>query len=331
MAIRSGFHNSVNGDRTYNAEDMNRPYKDLVSNGVFPNPSTQLQVLASSGMTVSVSAGGGLFGNGWAYNDAPVLLTLEPAEQTLNRIDAIVIKRDDSEDVRNTVLYIKKGIPANTPTAQSMTHDGYVDEYCLAQIYVGAKVTQITQAEITDTRPDTSVCGWVTGLIEQVDTSTLFIQWQTAYQQKFDEWNTANADQLQEWNTTNEEQLQFLNDAFNAWWNEAQMILANDESASAELLRLRSDVDTLDGAKADRVKLTASLTQNGWTAIGEKFTQTVIVDVGADDILLVGPDEQSMTVYMEAGVICTGQTAGQLTFTANEAVAVGVNIVNMGA
>lgn len=324
MAIRSGFHNSVNGDRTYNAEDMNRPYKDLVSNGVFPNPSTQLQVLASSGMTVSVSAGGGLFGNGWAYNDAPVLLTIDSAEQTLNRYDAIVIKRDESEDVRDTILYIKKGTPANTPTAPSMTHDSYVDEYCLALIYVGAKVTQITQAEITDTRPDTSVCGWVTGLIEQVDTSTLFLQWQTAYSQKYDEWDTANADQLDRWNTANADQLEALQNAFNDWWDYARTVLADDESASAELLRLGVE-------KADRVKLTASLTQNGWTASGEKFTQTVNVNVGADDILLVGPDEQSMTVYMEAGVICTGQTAGQLTFTANEAVAVGVNIVNMGA
>lgn len=312
MAIKSGFHNSINGDRKYNAEDMNRPYKDLVSNGVFPNPSTQLQVLASSGMTVSVSTGGGLFGNGWAYNDAPVLLTLDPAEATLNRIDAIVVKRDESELVRDTILYVKKGTPASTPTAPSMTRDGYVDEYCLAQIYVGAKVTQITQAEITDTRPDTNVCGWVTGLIKQVDTSTLFIQWETAYEQKFHEWDTANA-----------EQLQALQEAFNAWWNEARMVIADDESASAEILRLGWE-------KADRKTLTVDLPEGAWNLSGEYYTQTVAVDVLEDDILIIGPSEVSIDAYMTGGVLCIAQAEGSLTFRANAPVAVTANIVNMG-
>ena len=38
MSMRSGFFNSVDGDRLYNAEDMTMPYRNLISNGVFPNP-----------------------------------------------------------------------------------------------------------------------------------------------------------------------------------------------------------------------------------------------------------------------------------------------------
>ena len=51
----------------------------------------------------------------------------------------------------------------------------------LALIRVNKQTTTLTNAMITDTRADSSVCGWVTGLIQQVDTSTLFTQWQTAY------------------------------------------------------------------------------------------------------------------------------------------------------
>ena len=39
----------------------------------------------------------------------------------------------------------------------------------------------ITQAMITDFRTS-ALCGYVTGLIKQVDTSTLFAQWQAAYE-----------------------------------------------------------------------------------------------------------------------------------------------------
>ena len=301
MSMKSGFHNSINGDRKYNAEDMNRPYKDIVSTGVFPNPSDQLQVFASSGMTVSVSAGGGLFGNGWAYNDASVLLTLDQAEATLSRIDAIVIKRDESEAVRDTVLEIKKGTPAQNPVRPTMIHDDYVDEYCLATILITPGTTVITNSMITDTRPDTTVCGWVTGLIDQVDTSTLFNQWQSAYR----------------------EQYEVFMDEFGVWWEGVKNILANDTSASAEILRLGQE-------KADKVR--ASVTLNNWILNADNYYyQTVAVEgVSRNDILLVGADKSNIDAYANAGVMCVDQADGSVTFRANIASSVIANIVNMG-
>ena len=304
MTMRSGFHNSINGDRKYNAEDMNRPYKDIVSNGVFPNPSTHLQVFASSGMTVSVSAGGGLFGSGWGYNDAPVLLTLDSAEATLKRIDAIVVKRDDSESVRDTILYVKKGTPAQSPVRPTMTHDDYVDEYCLATILITPNTTTITQSMITDTRPDTTVCGWVTGLIDQVDTSTLFTQWQSAYLEQYEA---------------------FMSE-FETWWAGVRSILASDETASAQILLLTQE-------KANKVKSSISLPASGWTLSDDGYYyQTVSVEgVTATDILLIGADKSNIDTYSNAGVVCTNQGSGTVTFRANIASAVVANIVNMGS
>jgi archaellum component FlaF (FlaF/FlaG flagellin family) len=83
-----------------------------------------------------------------------------------------------------------------------MQNDATIIELCLAYIYVGAGVTTITQANITDMRPS-NLCGWVTGLIEQVDTSELFLQWQTAYEnyynsmtEEFDDWFDTLSSQL---------------------------------------------------------------------------------------------------------------------------------------
>jgi hypothetical protein len=95
------------------------------------------------------------------------------------------------------------GANASDPVRPTPT-DTATDKYLvLAYVYVGAGVTTITQANITDTRANTNICGWVTGLIEQVDTSTLFLQWQTAYedyysrmQAGFDEWFSTLTDEL---------------------------------------------------------------------------------------------------------------------------------------
>ncbi len=193
--IRSGFYNSKNNDRAYFAEDMNMPYKKIITNGVIPNPSSSFQVLAAGGMAIKISAGNGIFGDTWAENVADLVLPIEAAHATLDRIDIVVIRSDKSEAVRGTDAFIIKGTPATTPKAPQITRNDFVNEYCLAEVKVNAGVSEITQVNITDTRADTTRCGWCTGLIDQVDTSTLFLQWQAAYkqaakdnQETFDSW-----------------------------------------------------------------------------------------------------------------------------------------------
>ena len=52
MSITSGFFNSVNGDRTYNADQMSTYFKGLIGSGVYENVGGALQVLAGiAGLT----------------------------------------------------------------------------------------------------------------------------------------------------------------------------------------------------------------------------------------------------------------------------------------
>lgn len=193
--IKSGFYNSKNKDREYYAEDINMPYKRIISNGVIPVPSSSWQVMAGDGMAVKVKPGNGLFGDKWAENDADLTVTIDAAHSTLNRIDLIVVRADKNESVRDTGVFVIKGTPASSPVVPAITRDDYIDEYALAEIKVNKGVTAIAQTNITDTRADTTRCGWCTSLIEQVDTSTLFLQWKAAYedaavnnQALFDSW-----------------------------------------------------------------------------------------------------------------------------------------------
>lgn len=186
MAIKYGFFNSVNGDRKYNADDISNYFLKLISDGVFATPANAMQVQANSGMTVQVSAGWGFIQCKWINNSVPYLLTLDASDVVLNRIDRIVLRLNASSSVRTMSIAIKKGTAASSPVAPALTRvSGGIWELSLAQIYIGAGVTSISQSNITDERPNTSVCGYVTGLIDQIDTTDLFAQYNAAFNEWF--------------------------------------------------------------------------------------------------------------------------------------------------
>ena len=188
MAISYGFFNSVNGDRTYNADQMSEYFDGLVSNGVYESVGGALQVMAvSSGMAVNVQTGRGIINCKWLNNDSVLTLDITAAHAVLNRWTAVVLRLD----IVNRLMTIttKDGANATNPVKPAMTNNASMVELCLAYIYVGAGVGSISQANITDMR-GTSSCGWVTGLIRQVDTSQLFLQYQTAFENYYNEMTT---------------------------------------------------------------------------------------------------------------------------------------------
>lgn len=187
MAIKYGFFNSVSGDRKYNADDISNYFLKLISDGVFATPATCMQVVESSGMNVNVSAGWAFLRCKWINNTTYEALTIEPSDLVLNRIDRVVLRLDPSVSSRNITIAVKKGTAAATPEPPELTRisDG-IYELSLAQIAVNAGATAITQAEITDERPDADVCGYVAGLIDQIDAANLFAQFESAFEQWFD-------------------------------------------------------------------------------------------------------------------------------------------------
>ena len=200
MAVTYGYFNSVDGDRTYNADQMSEYFDGLVSNGVYESVGGGLQVLASGEMTVAVQTGRGVINCKWLKNDSVLPLDITAAHALLNRITSVVLRLD----IVNRLMEIdtKDGTNASSPEPPALQNDSEAIELCLANIYVAAGATSISQANITDMRPSSS-CGWVTGLIEQVDTSTLFLQYQTAYENyyatmtaEFEEWFDTLSDKL---------------------------------------------------------------------------------------------------------------------------------------
>lgn len=159
MAITYGFFNSVNSDRVYNADDFNNCIDAIASDGVFKRNGGGLQVGVNTGMSVQVLDGYARFKGYWIKNDAITNLTISAADAQNPRIDAVVVRVDTS--ARTVTIAVKTGTAAATPVAPTMTRSATVNEYCLAKIAVAANAVSISQANITDTRGDASVCGWV--------------------------------------------------------------------------------------------------------------------------------------------------------------------------
>ena len=185
MAIESGFFNSINGDRLYNADSFNKLFEGLITNGVFESVGDRLAVQPNDGMTIQIGTGKGWFNNHWIKNTSKYLIELEASDVILNRWAAVVVRVDENNSVRDVTFEVKYSDFASTPVKPVITRDENINEYCLAYIYIEAGATSITAADIEDTRFDSEVCGWVTGLIEQFDSRTLFLQWQAAFNEWF--------------------------------------------------------------------------------------------------------------------------------------------------
>ena len=186
MALTSGFFNSKNHDRLYDATQISTLFEGLINDGVYQGVGNIFKVSASNGMNVTVDTGRAWFNNTWTRNDALIVLTVPTAEQVLKRIDAVVIEVNSLETVRNNTIKIVKGTPASSPAKPSLTKNDNVHQYPLAYITVDPNVTKITQQKIQNA-VGTSACPFVTGIIDTLDIDDLIAQWSSEFNVLFAE------------------------------------------------------------------------------------------------------------------------------------------------
>ena len=195
--IRSGFFDAVNGDRVYSADDMTLPYKDIVSDGVFQS-GTNFLVSAGTGLSVTVSEGHAMLANRWVESSSVQTFTVPSNNSGSTRIDSVVLQVDTQQSGRNANIIYRTG----STSAPAISTSGAVLELRLANVTVTSGATSVS-GKVSDTRGSAD-CPWVTGLITQVDTSTLWQQFSEAYSEQYDEFAAQNTafqnQQRQAWN-----------------------------------------------------------------------------------------------------------------------------------
>lgn len=205
MAITYGFFNSVNDDRLYNAETFNTYFTGLISqNGVFENVGDKLAVSAGSqGLTVIVGEGKAIVNSHWVNLSADETLTLATAHNLFKRYDMISLRWNAT--TRDVTLQVTTGTPASTPVRPTPVNNDTQSEICLAYVLVPANATSLKTGNIYDQRANTAVCGYITGLIKQVDITQLFAQYAARFE--------ALENQMESWQETQK-------NTFDAWYYE---------------------------------------------------------------------------------------------------------------
>lgn len=164
-----GFFDAVDRDRLYTADQMNRPYRRFVSDGVFAardgSPSDDFAVVPNYGMQIKIKKGEGMFNNKWFSSD-DVFVTVPSNTGAGSRYDSVIIQVDNRVSGRvGNIVYRTGGV-----TVPEINTIPEVKEYRLANIFVQVGARSMTDGNITDLR-GTDGCPWVTSLVYQPDNS----------------------------------------------------------------------------------------------------------------------------------------------------------------
>lgn len=218
MSVSSGFFNSLNGDRKYNAAQMSAIFDGLIKDGVFASIGTAFAVKAAGGLTVNVGIGKAWFDHTWTVNDSILPMTAPEAEVLLDRIDAVVLEVNGMESVRNNTIKFVKGNPSSAPSRPTLTNEGNVHQYPLCYIYRKYGTAVINQADITP-MVGTESTPFVTGILQTISLDELLGKWQD----ELDRFTDARSKEVDDWIAQEESD-------FTAWFNKMKADLQQEQT-----------------------------------------------------------------------------------------------------
>lgn len=218
MSVSSGFFNSLNGDRKYNAAQMSAIFDGLIIDGVFASIGTAFAVKAAGGLTVNVGIGKAWFDHTWTVNDSILPMIAPEAEVLLDRIDAVVLEVNGMESVRNNTIKFVKGNPSSAPSRPTLTNEGNVHQYPLCYIYRKYGTAVINQADITP-MVGTESTPFVTGILQTISLDELLGKWQD----ELDRFTDARSKEVDDWIAQEESD-------FTAWFNKMKADLQQEQT-----------------------------------------------------------------------------------------------------
>lgn len=179
MTVTSGFFNSVNHDRLYDAEQLSSIFDGVILDGVYQGFGDSFDIVAYSEAndTVIVKTGRAWFDHTWTLNDSEFSITLDPPNVTYDRIDAIVLDINRNKDTReNTIKYIKGEYGYTTdPVKPTLVKEELHSQYPLAYINVIHGVSAPISNSNIDIKVGSEECPLVTGILEVMN-SDMFIR-----------------------------------------------------------------------------------------------------------------------------------------------------------
>lgn len=154
------------GDRGASSADWAAYVSRMFTDGYFRLLDGQLEPsISSTPMAVDIAAGSAMIKGRQYSQDETVTVSLGLSDSQ-PRIDRIVLRMSTEVEDRKIYLKVLKGTPAASPVAPELTRTASVYDICFAQIVVGVNAIQIIADNLTDTRDDDALCGYVKLLLD---------------------------------------------------------------------------------------------------------------------------------------------------------------------
>ena len=224
MAVSSGFFNSLNHDRLYDAEQFGSIFDGIIVDGVLMTIGNKFSTRPGNSMSVIVGSGRAWFDHSWIYNDSDLLISVPLSNSLLTRIDMICIETNWEDTVRKNDIKLIQGTPASSPVRPTPVRSSKVNQYPIAFITIPAGATSLTAGNIAIT-VGSSACPFATAPLEKVSIDELFAVWEASYQ----DWMYRS------------------NQAFSSWFSNIQTFMEGDVAANltAKVQELNDKVDTI--------------------------------------------------------------------------------------
>lgn len=269
MSVSSGFFNSLNGDRKYNAAQMSAIFDGLIIDGVFASIGTAFAVKAAGGLTVNVGVGKAWFDHTWTVNDSILPMTAPEAEVLLDRIDAVVLEVNGMESVRENTIKFVKGNPSSAPSRPTLTNEGNVHQYPLCYIYRKYGTAVINQADITPT-VGTESTPFVTGILQTVSLDELLGKWQD----ELDRFTDARSQEVDDWIAQEESD-------FTTWFDKMKADLQQEQTVLDQWIA-SEQADFLSWYNQMKDQLSGDVAGNLQLEIDKEEVKRILL-VGFDD------------------------------------------------
>lgn len=168
-------------DNEYLAEDFARYFRAFITSGIIAdggNIAESLQVVANDDMTTTLKKGN-LIIDGRRYELVKdMVFQHSAADGVLDRIDRISITYDTAED--DIYANMREGEYSYNPIAPQCRRSSEYMDYVVADVRIVKGAIKVTQANITDTRLSTELCG-IAFPFWKLDTGPFFAQLNSFY------------------------------------------------------------------------------------------------------------------------------------------------------
>lgn len=185
MTFRSGFWNSIDGDRTYSAEDMAIPFEGIITEGVFANWGDAFKATVINSSTVAIGSGKAWLSKKWIQNDSVYQMPINVsnyASSTEPRTVVVCLDLKVESYYRFVQFYV----------VEMRQYDSYMDmlnkitdrtrqnTLPLFAINFAAGDSSIQQSSITNL-VGTSWCPYVTAPVQTITVDDIRAKWDASY------------------------------------------------------------------------------------------------------------------------------------------------------